>query len=104
MAKSVLDAVQKGKTIKDVLLLIVVAVAINIIMILLQSAYEGSYLPQKKEVLFQKMHSELFLKARDMELACYDNPHFYTDFVWAMGKPMIRRWQFWKAWESLFII
>ncbi len=86
VAKSVLDAVQKGGTISDVLLLIVAAVAINIIMILLRSAYEGSYLPQKKEVLFQKMHSELFLKAQDMELACYDNPHFYTDFVWAMGE------------------
>lgn len=32
------------------------------------------------------MHSELFLKAQDMELACYDNPKFYTDFVWAMGE------------------
>lgn len=86
VAKSVLDAVQKEKSIIDVLLLIVVAVVINVFMILLRSVYEGSYLPQKKEVLFQKMHGELFLKAQGMELACYDNPDFYTDFVWAMGE------------------
>lgn len=86
VAKSVLDAVQKEKTIMDVLLLIVVTVVINVVMIFLRSAYEGSYLPQKKEVLFQKMHGELFMKARNMELACYDNPDFYTDFVWAMGE------------------
>lgn len=86
VAKSVLDAVQKGKTVQDVLPLIVAAVVINVVMLLVQSAYDGSYLPQKKEVLFQKMHGELFLKAKDMELACYDNPQFYTDFVWAMSE------------------
>lgn len=86
VAKSMLDAAQKGEGVGAVLLLIVAAVAINVIMLLLQSAYEGSYLPQKKEVLFQKMHSELFSKAQDMELACYDNPDFYTDFIWAMGE------------------
>lgn len=86
VAKSVLDAIQKEKTIMDVLFIIIAAVVINIVMIFLRSVYEGSYLPQKKEVLFQKMHGELFLKARRMELACYDNPDFYTDFVWAMGE------------------
>lgn len=86
VAKSVLDAVQKGKTVQDVLPLIVAAVVINVLMLVVQSAYDGSYLPQKKEVLFQKMHGELFLKAKDMELACYDNPQFYTDFVWAMSE------------------
>lgn len=86
VAKVVLDAVQKEKTIQDVLVTIVIAVTVNVLMVLLQSIYDGSFFPQKKEVLFQKMHSELFLKARKMELACYDNPKFYTDFVWAMGE------------------
>lgn len=86
VAKCVLDAVQKEKTIQDVLVVIIIAIGVNILMVFLQSVYDGSYLPQKKEVLFQKMHGELFLKARDMELACYDNPKFYTDFVWAMGE------------------
>lgn len=86
VAKAVLDAVQKEKTMQDVLLFILAAVAVNVLMILLQSVYDGSFFAQKKEVLYQKMHSELFLKARNMELACYDNPRFYTDFVWAMGE------------------
>ena len=86
VAKCVLDAVQKEKTIQDVLVIIIAAVGVNVLMILLQSVYDGSFFPQKQEVLFRKMHSELFLKARNMELACYDNPKFYTDFVWAMGE------------------
>ncbi len=86
VAKSVLDAVQKEKSIEYVLIVIIIAVSANVVMILMQSIYEGSYLSQKKEILYQKMHSELFLKAHEMELACYDNPKFYTDFVWAMGE------------------
>lgn len=86
VAKCVLDAVQKEKTMQDVLIVIIVAVGVNVLMVLLQSFYDECFLRQKKEVLFQKMHSELFLKAQDMELACYDNPDFYTDFVWAMGE------------------
>lgn len=39
-------------------------------------------------ILFQKLnvrlHDELFRKARSVDLACYDDPEFYNDFVWSM--------------------
>lgn len=31
-----------------------------------------------------KMHEELFVKARSLDISCFDNPEFYNDFVWAM--------------------
>lgn len=31
------------------------------------------------------MHGELFEKARSLDLACFDDPRFYDDFVWAMN-------------------
>ena len=31
-----------------------------------------------------RMHSELYRKAQRMDLACYDDPDFYNQFVWAM--------------------
>ncbi len=36
--------------------------------------------------LIYKMHRELFEKAKQMDLACYDDPVFYNDFVWAMDQ------------------
>ncbi|MBQ7337346.1 MAG: ABC transporter ATP-binding protein [Clostridia bacterium] len=33
-----------------------------------------------------RMHEELFRKARTLELACFDDPEFYNDFVWAMNE------------------
>ena len=31
-----------------------------------------------------RMHAELYRKAQGMDLACYDDPDFYNQFVWAM--------------------
>ena len=36
--------------------------------------------------LIYRMHRELFEKAKEMDLACYDDPVFYNDFVWAMDQ------------------
>lgn len=36
--------------------------------------------------LAHRMHRELFDKAVRMDLACYDDPVFYNDFVWAMDQ------------------
>lgn len=86
IATTVLNAVQENKTIQDLIPFIVGAIALNLLMVIMQSFYNGSYFPQKKEILFKKMHGELFLKAKDMEISCYDTPKFYNDFVWAMGE------------------
>lgn len=42
--------------------------------------------PIMKKKLNLKMHEELFLKAHSLDLACFDDPEFYNDFVWAMNE------------------
>lgn len=39
---------------------------------------------QRKKMDF-RLHEELFAKARTMDIACYDDPEFYNDFVWSMN-------------------
>ena len=36
--------------------------------------------------LRHKIHEELYIKAQSMDLACYDDPDFYNQFVWAMNE------------------
>ncbi len=86
VAKYVLDGLQKDRSFIDMLPFLLFVVALNLILALQSGLYQGSYFPRKKEYLYGKMHEELFQKARDMELACYDNPEFYNDFVWAMSQ------------------
>lgn len=42
--------------------------------------------PILRKKLHLRMHGELFEKARSLDLACFDDPEFYNDFVWAMNE------------------
>lgn len=84
--KYVLDSVQMKRSFSQVFSFLVFAVLFNLATLLLQTIYQQIIFPKKKQILFQKMHSELFQKAKSMELACYDNPKFYNDFVWATSE------------------
>ena len=42
--------------------------------------------PLIKRKLHLRMHEEMFLKARSLDLSCFDDPEFYNDFVWAMNE------------------
>lgn len=86
IAKYVLDGIQKGQTFAAMIPFFVGVLCLNLVMIVVQCLYKGSYYPKQTQYLYGRMHEELFAKAKDMDLACYDNPKFYNDFVWAMSQ------------------
>lgn len=86
MAKYVLDGLQRHTPFFEMLPFLIFVMALNLLLALLKGLYNGSYFPRKSEYLYAQMHEELFSKAMEMELACYDNPKFYNDFVWAMSE------------------
>lgn len=46
--------------------------------------YGEYYLPLQRKTMEFRLHEELFVHAKAMDIACYDDPEFYNDFVWAM--------------------
>lgn len=42
--------------------------------------------PLLRQKLHLRMHEELFVKSRSLDLSCFDDPEFYNDFVWAMNE------------------
>lgn len=52
--------------------------------------YFNSLLHQKLQYHMQK---EMYEKARSVDLACYDDPAFYNDYVFAMDQARDRAWQ-----------
>ena len=50
-------------------------------------AWYNQYYKLKTEKELQiSLHAELFDHALKMDLACYDDPKFYNDYVWAMDE------------------
>ena len=48
--------------------------------------YWNIHNPLLRFKLQHKMHEELFRKSLSLDLACFDDPEFYNDFVWAMNE------------------
>ena len=46
--------------------------------------------PNLHHKLNRAIHTELFRKTREIDVACYDDPEFYNDFVWAMDEASSR--------------
>ncbi len=46
--------------------------------------------PNLHHKLNNAIHTELFRKTREIDVACYDDPEFYNDFVWAMDEASSR--------------
>lgn len=52
--------------------------------------YWQCFAPVMKQKLSYRMQSELFRIAEKADLACYDDPKYYNDFVWAMDEAASR--------------
>jgi len=86
VAKFVLDSFQLGRSMRDIIIFLIIVVLANVLNAVQAAYYEESFFLKRKEILYRKMHSELFEKAKNMELACYDNPEFYNDFIWSINQ------------------
>ncbi|MBQ9746953.1 MAG: ABC transporter ATP-binding protein [Clostridia bacterium] len=84
--KILFDMIGRGEPFEKVIMLVIcVALYYTLFWIFhywywkIQNAVE-----QKK--LQYRVHSVLFEKARALDLACYDDPEFYNDFVWSINE------------------
>lgn len=80
------DALDRGEPFEHVAMIIGIMAGF-FILILAFDALRGHYLiPVSQQRMELKLHRELFEKAQKLDIACYDDPEFYNDFVWAMDE------------------
>jgi len=48
--------------------------------------YRNIYRLTRQQKLHYEMNTMLFRKAKTIDLACYDDPEYYNEFVWAMSQ------------------
>ncbi|MCQ2430296.1 MAG: ABC transporter ATP-binding protein/permease [Clostridia bacterium] len=83
---NLLNAVDEGTDFGYAVRIIALMAAFYLAAFAFQRWYHFIRLPLMRQKLHLRMHEELFIKARSMDLACFDDPAFYNDFVWAMNE------------------
>ncbi len=78
------NALDTSDTFMDVAVFILALAAFYMIVFIPDHIYGLIISPILDNRLRYRMHSELYRKAQRMDLACYDDPDFYNQFVWAM--------------------
>lgn len=86
VAKYILDSFQSRRSMYEIILFLLAVILANVLMAAAGAYYDEVFYLKRKEILYKKMHTELFQKAKQIELACYDNPEFYNDFIWSVNQ------------------
>ncbi|MBQ2732910.1 MAG: ABC transporter ATP-binding protein [Clostridia bacterium] len=84
------DALDKGTPFSECAAIVLYMAAFYLFAYAVDAWYWQYYNPLVKQKLHLKLHSELFKKAHTLDVACYDDPAFYNDFVWAMDESATR--------------
>lgn len=82
--KLLFDMIERGSPFEHILLLVGCMALFLILAYVFHEWYWTWTEPKIQQVLYQRMQQPLFEKAMAMDLASYDNPEFYNDFVWAV--------------------
>ena len=81
--KYLVDCIQSKRSPMQIMGFVALFIGINLVDSITGTYYENVYSPKKQIVLSRKMQGDLFQKASEIDLAAYDNPKFYNDFIWA---------------------
>lgn len=78
------NAMDTSDRFMDVAVFIFFLMVLYLIFFVPDHIYNLVILPVIDRRLRAKMHAEMYRKAQGMDIACYDDPDFYNEFVWAM--------------------
>jgi len=82
--KYVIDEVQGGGDVKRIITGVAMMVGIMILANVYSSIFYELYGHRERERMYLGIHSKLYNKAIELDLAKYDNPSFYADFILAV--------------------
>ncbi|MBE6603507.1 MAG: ABC transporter ATP-binding protein [Ruminococcaceae bacterium] len=85
-----LNTVSKGRDFAYAVKIIALMALFYILAYMFDRWYWSVHNPILRQKLYLKLHEELFVKSRSLDLACFDDPEFYDDYVWAMNESHTR--------------
>lgn len=80
----IFNSFDEGLTFPEIAVTIGIMLACYLAGYIFDGAFWEWYNPRVKQKLEYRIHKELFEVAQRADLACYDDPAYFNDFVWAM--------------------
>ncbi|MCL2775526.1 MAG: ABC transporter ATP-binding protein/permease [Oscillospiraceae bacterium] len=90
MIKFVTDAIQYRKPFFASAVFVGGMLVFLVVKNIIEANYTTSYKEKSIKKISRKIQLDLYEKASKLDLACYDDPEFYNDFVWAMSEASTR--------------
>ena len=84
--KALFDKIENNAPFSEILMLVSLMALFFIFTFIFHEWYWQFVEPKARQELHKRMQEKLYKKAASLDLACYDNPDFYTDFVWAISE------------------
>ena len=84
------NALDRGDQLEYIVKIIGLMALWYLIYFIIERAYHRMIKPNLHHKLDYHIHTELFMKTKEIDVACYDDPEFYNDFVWAMDEASSR--------------
>lgn len=82
--KLLFDTIERGEGFHRIIVISCFVICIRMVQILFDKVSDTILKPQLSCTLHERMQGELYNKARQIDIAWYDNPKYYDNFVWAM--------------------
>jgi len=86
LLREIVNGISEGKKISDIIAFVITLGSINIFFNILMQIYWNFIFPVEQRKIGAYVEKQLFNKAKDVELACYENPSFYDKYVKAMDE------------------
>lgn len=84
------NALDRGDPLEEIVKIIGIMALWYLIYFVIERTYHRVIKPNLHHKLDYHIHTELFMKTKTIDVACYDDPEFYNDFVWAMDEASSR--------------
>lgn len=85
-----LDALETGIDFTNIIYLVAIMLIVYFVSKFYSIWYHTTFEPISDTVMYEHLYQKLFLKAYQVELDCYENPHFYDTYTTAIQEADIR--------------
>lgn len=85
-----LDALENGIDFSNIVYLVAIMLIVYFISEFYSIWYHTKFEPISDTIMYEHLYQKLFMKAYQVELDCYENPHFYDTYTTAIQEADIR--------------
>ena len=90
LLRKIVNSVEVGEELSGIVMYVAVLMAVTVVSYLVLNWFWHVISPKMQQKIAMQIQKELFAKASEVELGCYENPAFYDKYVRAMDEASYR--------------